>query len=247
MPSEAELKEAANRSPVLLPWWVTILYGDFGTRKTTTACSMVNKRGLLISADNSWKVLLNERHRGVYEKLHIVAYDSLKQLDYLDFNSYDTIIWDPISISVDGWLDMLHDHAKWSGNQRETITSDLPELKGKQNLGFIDYRFTRDSFRPVLNRLFKETQAHLIFTSHMRVPVPGMGKNQQKRPAIPEATFSILGIQADLIAMCSGEGTKYTADVTNSLTQLGKSRFETIQGKMSLDEFVSKYKEKVFK
>jgi hypothetical protein len=248
MPTTDKLVEEANRDATVSPYYVTVLYGDYGSRKTTTACSMIKEKGLLISADESWKVLRNTRHAGLYSKVKnsIIEYQGLSQLKYIDFNGYDTIIWDTISHSVDTYLDLLYDEANWGGKFREKISSRHPDLAGAETLAPVDYRVTRDSFRPVLNRLFKETQAHIIFTSQMTEPMPGLSTNQQRRPSIPQATFKIIGTRADIIANTRGNGNKFVADASQSLTQLGKSRLETIQGPMDLDNFVAKYKEIVF-
>lgn len=246
IPSNQELIEEANKYATVSPYYVSVLFGDYGNRKTTTACSMVNERGLLLSTDDSWKVLRNSRHKEIYSKIDVKPLDGLSQLEYVNMDGYDTIIWDTISQSVDEYLDILYDEAKWGGNQRERIITKNEKLKGLEALGFVDYRVTRDSFRPVLNKLLKETKAHIIFTSQLTEPIPGMGSNQQKRPSIPQATFKIIGTRADIIAHTKLAGTKAVADVTNSLTQLGKSRIEGIQGSMDLDTFVKKYKETVF-
>jgi len=246
IPDKKELIEAANRDATVSKYRVSVLYGDYGSRKTSTACSMVNERGLLLSSDDSWKVLLNPRHKNIYSKIDVKPLEGLTQLKYIDFEGYDTIIWDTFSQSVDVYLDLLYDEAKWGSNYREKIITNNPELKGLEALGFVDYRVTRDTFRPVLNKLFRETEAHIIFTSQMTEPIPNLG-NQQKRPSIPQATFKIVGTRADIIACTKGNGTKFTADVTQSLTQLGKSRIEGIQGSMDLDKFVTTYKEIVFK
>jgi hypothetical protein len=248
IPSDAELRELANESdPTTSPYYVSVLYGDYGNRKTTTACSMVNERGLLLSSDDSWKVLKNPRHTKIADKIEVKKLSGLSQFKYLDFTGYDTIIWDTFSQSVDEFLDLLYDEAKWGGNYREKIISKNEQLKSLEALGFVDYRVTRDTFRPVLNKLFKETESHIIFTAQMTEPVPGMGANQQKRPSVPQATFKIVGTRADIIANTKLVGNKAVADVTQSLTQLGKTRIEGIQGSMDLDTFVAKYKETVFK
>lgn len=246
--SKEQLIEAANATPVADPYYVTVLYGDYGSRKTTTACSMVNKRGLLLCSDDSWKVLLNLRHKEIFDKITIIKLDGLSQLQYLDLEGYDTIIWDTLSQSVDMFLDLLYDEANWAGKFRDKITTTNKDLKAMnlEVLAPMDYRVTRDAIRPYLNKLFKETKAHIIFTSQMTEPFPGVG-NQQKRPAVPQATFKIVGTRADVIAYTRAEGSKFVADVTQSLTQLGKTRIEGIQGKMDLEAFVNKYKETVFK
>jgi AAA domain len=247
MPTSTELKKEANKDPVADPYFVSVLYGDYGSRKTTTACSMIKEKGLLLSSDDSWKVLLNKRHKDIYDKVKITPLEGLSQLKHIDFSGYDTIIWDTLSQSIDNFLDLVYDQANWGGKFRERLQSRNPELQGVEALAPADYRVTRDTIRPILNKLFKETKAHIIFTSQMTEPMPGISQNQQKRPSIPAATFKIVGTRADIIANTRGTGTKFVADVTQSLTQLGKSRFEGIQGAMDLDNFINKYKEIVFK
>jgi AAA domain len=244
MTTAAEYEAVANRDiDAPSPNYVSILYGDLGSRKTTTACSMVGERGLLISSDESWKVLLNSRHKELYSKMKIIPYDGLSQLEFIKFEGYDTIIWDTFSQSVNEFLDLIYDKGKWPGNLRNKIISTHKDLKDVETLGFVDYRVTRDKFRPVLNKLFKETDAHIIFTSHMTEPMPSAtGKAQLRRPSIPDATFQIIGIRADIIGNTRSNGNKFVIDVAQTLTQLGKSRIESIQGVNDLDSFVQKYK-----
>jgi hypothetical protein len=251
--SKEELTVEANKDPTVDPHRVSVLYGDHGKRKTTTACSMVGERGLLLSSDDSWKVLLNDRHKELRDKVTVKSLTGISQLDYIDLSGYDTIIWDTLSQSVDNFLDILYDEGTWVGSTgkpafREQIKSDNPELKGLEILASMDYRVTRDKLRPAFNRLFKETDAHLIFTSQFVEPFPGMG-NQRVRPAIPAATFKVVGTRADIIGYITpASSTKFTIDMSeNSLSLLGKSRIEGIQGKMNLDDFVKTYREIVFK
>jgi AAA domain len=247
-PSKEELIKLANADPTPLPWWVTVLYGDMGTRKTTTACSMVNERGLLLSSDDSWKVLLNPKHKDIYSKLKVIKLSAFSQFDYIDFDGYDTIIWDTLSHSVDTFLDLVYDKADWSGKYRDKLTTTDPELKklNLETLAPVDYRITRDALRPIFNRLLENTSAHIIFTSQFKEPIPGLSKNSQTRPDISPATFKPIGTRADIIAYTKANGNKFYADVTNNLSQLGKSRIASIQGNMTQEAFVAAYKEYVF-
>jgi hypothetical protein len=242
-----ELKVEANKDPTANPFRVSMLYGEFGKRKTTTACSMVKDKGLLLSVDGSWKVLLNNRHTELYEKIKVIELEGLSQLEYIDYSGYDTVIWDPVSTSVAHYLDLLYDESNWGGKYREKIVTTSKELKGLEILAPVDYRVTRDGFRPSLSRLF-QLPAHIIFTSHATDPIPGLSKDPQAKPKMPGATFEIMGERADIIAnLRPGAPGKFVADMTeSSLSFLGKSRIEGLQGKMDLDAFVAKYKEIVF-
>jgi hypothetical protein len=247
MTTTDKLKEEANASPESSPYRVSVLYGDYGKRKTTTACSMVNERGLLLNTDDSWKVLLNDKHKDLNSKIKVVKLEGISQLEYVDFDGYDTIIWDTVSQSVEVFLDLLYDKSDWGGSYREKLKTTSSELKGLEVLAPIDYRVTRDYLRPAFNRLFNETEAHIVFTSQVNEPLPGLG-SQVKRPSIPQSTFKIIGTRADIIANVRPSGpNKFVADMTEgSVTMLGKSRIEGLQGQMDLGAFVTKYKEIVF-
>src|ERR1044072_685502 len=253
--TEAQKIEAANADPTLSPYYVSVLYADFGKRKTTTAVSMVKERGLLLSTDDSLNVLVNPSFKPLLDKFRIIKLEGLTQFQYinLEFDDrtgqpYDTIIWDTASKTIDRYLDLLSTNADWGGKYRDVINSTHAELKGDTSLRFLEHKFHRDQARPVLDKLFNETKAHIVITSQMTKPIPGMGKNQQERPRMPEATFAIIGERADIIGqLIPGNRGKFLIDVSdNSLTLLGKSRIETIQGRMDLDTFVANYKEFVF-
>lgn len=247
MTTIAELKVKANKDATVSPHRVSVLYGDHGKRKTTTACSMVNERGLLLSSDDSWKVLLNSRHKEIYDKLHIVKLEGLSQLDHIDFDGYDTVIWDTFSASVDMYVDLLYDEATWTKNYREKIESKHPELKTVEILSAMDYRVTRDIFRPTMTKMFN-LPVHWVFTSQWNEPMKGLSPDMTRKPAIPNATFKIIATRADIIANVRPDIKGFVADVTeNSIAYLGKSRIQGLEGKMPLDTFVTKYKEIVFK
>lgn len=254
IPSEAELRAEANKDATVSAYRVSVLYGDFGKRKTTTAVRMVQNRGLLLSSDDSWKVLLNERHSELFKKVDVIRIDGVSQIDYIDFDKgYDTIIWDTISRSVDGYLDILYDAAEWKNKTtgqnayREQLETDHPKLKGVEVLAPMDYRVTRDIFRPALSRLF-ELPYHIIFTSQHKEPIKGLSKEMIIRPDVPAATFKIIAERADIIANIRPENRRFVVDMTEqSMSYLGKSRIEGLEGKMDSDAFVNRYKEIVFK
>ncbi len=248
MTTRDEYVQEANRDATSSRYRVSVLYGDHGKRKTTTAASMVNEKGLLISSDDSWKVLLNDRHKTLYDKLKIIPYDGISQLEFVDFDGYDTIIWDTVSQSIDEYIDLLYDQGSWGGKYREKISSKHKDLQNVSVLAPMDYRVLRDVFRPVLNRLFEKTKAHIIFTSQYKEPIPGLSKDSAVRPDIPAATFKIIGTRADIIGYLQPAARgKFTIDVTeNSVVSLGKSRIEGLEGKMDLDSFVNNYRKIVF-
>lgn len=250
IPSEEELRVEANKDATVSSYRVSVLYGDTGKRKTTTACRMVQSRGLLLSSDDSWKVLLNERHADLFERIKIVEIESISQLKYIDYDGYDTIILDTVSGLVDRFLDLLYDEAGWAGkNLRDKISTRNKELQelNIEILAAMDYRVTRDVIRPHFRRLFN-LPAHIIFTSQHKVPMKGLSPDETIRPDVPNATFKLIAERADLIANIRPENSRFIVDLTEqSKSYLGKSRIEGLENKMNSDEFVKKYKEIVFK
>lgn len=222
---------------------ITVLYGEFGKRKTTTACSMIKNKGLLISADGTWIVLLKPEHRDLRDKVTIVEYEGLSQLERIDYSPYDTIILDTANEVVDQYLDMLYDKADWGGKFRERINTKEPELKGTTIIAQADYRVLRDKLRPVIRKLLAQP-AHVIFTAHVTEPVAGLTTDLTKRPNVPPSIWKILGRLAHIIGYIDSSSKGFTINVDEGSTAcVGKSQVLGISGRMSLDTFVNKYKE----
>lgn len=226
----------------------TILYGVYGKRKTTTACSLVKEKGLLVSSDNSWQVLLKPIHSDLYNKITLVEYEGLSQLDYLDYDSYDTVIFDTFSKMVDNYLDLLLESAKWpsgasGGNRRDKLQSTVKELKDIEVPAPTDYRVVRDQFRPIVTRLIK-APINVIFTSHRNNPIPGLSKDTTLQPRISDGVYSIIAEAADVIGYIEGGRRGFTINVDNNSTSChAKSRVEGIEGTMPLDDFITKMRE----
>jgi hypothetical protein len=221
---------------------LTCLYAEFGKRKTTTACSMIKDRGLLVSADNSWKVLKRDIHKDLLDKTDLVLYDGTSQLEVLKYENYDTVIFDTTSKMIDNFLDLVLDEAGWGGKRfREQLSSKRKELNSIEVPGPIDYRVVRDQFRSVL-RPVMEAKVHKVFTFHVNDPIEGLSKDMVKRPRIPNSTWSMIAELADIIGMITGDRKGFSISLKeNSTTYIGKSRVDGISGEMPLDEFIKNY------
>jgi hypothetical protein len=224
------------------PFWTTVLYGETGKRKTTTACEMVKKSGILLCADDSWKILHKGIHIQIKNKVRLVEYEGLTQIENLDFTDVDTVILDPINAMVEDYLDLLFEKANWGGKYRDILSTTDPRLKGTSTTAPIDYKVTRDKFRPIFRGLVR-APVHVIFTAHVANPIPGLSKDLTKRPSLPEATWNVLARFADVVAFLEGNDKKgFTANVDESVTYcVAKSRIEGISGKMDLGKFVDAY------
>lgn len=235
------LTDKAMQSPELSPYNIICLYGEFGKRKTTTACSLIQSNGLLISSDNSWKVLNRTQHKDLLDKTTIVRYDGLSQLEHIEYEGFDTIIFDTFGKMVDNYLDILLDNADWGGRYREKLSSKEKSLSGLSVPAPIDYRVTRDQFRPHLNRIMN-LPAHKIFTFHVNDPIEGLSADTTRKPRIPASTWSMIAELADIIGWLRGGRKGFTVSVDeNSLAYVGKSRIDGIEGEMKQEDFINVY------
>ena len=229
-------------------YYVSYLYGDMGKRKTVTACSMVKEKGLLVSSDQSWIVLKKDIHKEIAKRITIVEYEGWTQLEYLDYEKYDTAIFDTTSKMITMYLDLLFDKADWGKNSqgkpkyREAMVSRDPLLNNLSTTAPIDYKVTRDVFRPVFNKIM-QLPCHKIFTSQVHMPSPLNDKDTIIRPDIPQATSRLVGEFASVLGYIHSkkEGIVIGVDET-AMSYLGKSRIEGIQGTMLLDNFIKTYR-----
>lgn len=221
-----------------------VLYGETGKRKTTTSIEMVKELGLYISADNSWQVLKKSIHNDLRKKVKLVMYDGMSMFDYLDYTPYDTIINDTFTSIVDRYLDVLLVNSNWGGKYRDKLVSDDPAFKGLSTTAPIDYKLTRDMFRPLIVKLM-ELPMHKIFIMHVNDPIPGLSKDLSKHPRLPGATWQVVKEFANVIGYIEGDDRKgFTVGMDeSSMAYVGKSQIEGLSGKMKLEDFIKTYKE----
>lgn len=233
---------------------ITLLYGDIGKRKTTTACSLVNDRGLLIASDNSWIVLKKKVHEDLMKKIHIIPFTSLKELFTIDYTTYDTIIIDTFSGIASYYIEILLTHASWGGKYREKLIinrdnnateGELDDITNIEKSAPVDYMVLRDKLKPVMD-MWRSLEADLVFTSHVRNPVKGLDADMVKRPSIPQETLKLVTIPANIIGFMETMGKTFTVNVDEFSTYcIGKSQMDGISGKMNQTDFIRTYKELV--
>lgn len=231
---------------------LTVLYGEIGKRKTTTACSMVKENGLLISADNSWIVLKRDVHKELRKKVKLIHYDSASQLLHIDYKPYDTVVLDTGTAMVDRYLDLLLKKARWTKGDgyRERLSpidsrdKNNPDLVDLTDLAPADYKVTRDKFRPIFHYLAHEVDAHIIITCHINEPGP-LSRSPVRMPRMPTATWKALGELANIIGVIEGnDGRGFTVNVDESSAAFVlKSQIDGISGRMPLATFVERYRE----
>lgn len=222
-----------------------LLYGEYGKRKTSTAVELVKEKGLLVSSDGSWRVLI-DKHPELLKKVDIVEYEAKSQLQYLKYENYDTVIFDTISKMADNYMDTILENGKWTSNKisRDVLQSKDPDLNNVAVSAFADYQVLRNKWRPVFTYLFS-LPMNKIFTSHENAPIQGLTADTTIRPRMPQATYTILAEEADVIARMQGGRNGITVNVDEgSPIAVAKSRVPGLKGnKEAYEFFVEKMKE----
>lgn len=218
---------------------VTVLYGAPGQAKTVTAVRLAIGKTLLISADGSWDSLLQERWKEIIGNVQLFKLTSYKELNDIDYSSFETVIVDPFSEVVNNFMDTLLEHTDLP-KRPKIVTKDrsLGELKGP---GMDDYQITRNLFRKIMSVFVSDRVPAntLIFTSHANNPIKGMTQDDRIRPQIPNETFQIVARRAQIVTYIEGAGNRFHAHTNPMSTHaIGKSRFEEIKARMNLEDYI---------
>jgi len=191
------------------PYFRGILYGDEGSTKTISACS-IGERTLLIETDpEGWVSLLN--HPEIYRKTTRMRYEGLSQIEFLAeacnttaFDSYDTFVIDTASQMVSHDLDII------TGQRfkMKKIEEEVPDWPS--------YRLSQNKVRRAITSLVATAHKHVILTSHAR--------NEKDKSGVIRTTLDMpRAVRGDLTRVChlvgyltaevvpdpNGEGVKY--------------------------------------
>lgn len=230
------------------PWRCTVLYADTGKRKTTTAVRLIQNKGILVSADNSWVVLKKDIHKDLLDKWMLVEYEGVSQLDNLKPEGYDHIILDTVTAMTDRYIDLLLKEGKWTSGKtgyREVLSTNHPELKDVVTPAGIDYHVLRNRFRPTITKLVREYPCHIVLLMHAHFP-SAMDKDKTIRPRMAPATFQPIAEMANIIGYITGGKGKsgFTVNMDESSPiYVGKCQLEGFSRTMDLEDFIQVYKE----
>lgn len=251
---DKKLLDALEQMPVApltnMPrFYKGFLYGEYGVGKTIWSCSLVRKRGLLVSTDQGRNAIFN--HPDLLDKIDVVDYDGLAQLDGIGqaiteglekFTKYDVVIIDTISQIQEEYLDWLNENYKWSGNHREKANanrgSGLAEL---ETIGLPDYKVTRDNMRKPIKSLIK-APVDVVFIAHLREP---SAMEQQKgklvrRPTLTEAVFKLIAREVSFMGLMEREGAKRTIQFKTDRKTVSKSQIQALDDQVLDAEEASK-------
>lgn len=263
MLTEKELKallESVTDKEELL--YKGVLYGEFGTRKTTTALRCRKHKAILLHADRGWQVYKNHPDEMPENEIVPVEYQGLSQVRMIleaiatgvePFAGADLFVWDTVSQSQENYIDFLMENTKYAGNFREKPTinpgsplkaTDLPEIPGMP-----DYHLARNKLRPVVNLLIK-APINVIFIGHTREPGPMEKANGklEKRLNVTEALYKVIARDSTFIGLTKKEKGEFIIDFEPKNTQSAKSQIPTLTDKKikaeELPKFLNEWSEK---
>lgn len=224
-----------------------VLYGEFGTRKTTTALRCSRKRAILLHADRGWNVIRNHPDEFTKENVIPLKYEGLSQVKAIveavvenqnPFNDVDLIVLDTISQMQENYIDWLNENFQIFGREKAV---PLPGRKGTDGrplgevsiTGLPDYHLTRNKMRPIIEALVV-APVDVVFLAHVREPSPieiSKGK-LEKRPNVTEAVYKLLGRDATFIGhMEKSNKGEFTTDFEPKKTLSAKSQIPVLTDK----------------
>jgi hypothetical protein len=240
-----ELLDSITDTEILL--FKGILYGEFGTRKTTTALRCMKNKAVLLHADRGWQVYKNHPDEFTDDNVIAVEYQGLSQVKAIveaiagqqePFNGTDLIVCDTISQMQENYIDFILENTDYGGKFRDRPTiktasrntvkmSDIPDVPA-----MVDYHLARNKMRPVIELLIK-APVNVLFLGHTREPGPiekADGK-LEKRINVTEALYKVIARDATFIGLTRREKGKFTVDFEPKNTQSAKSQIPELTDK----------------
>jgi hypothetical protein len=238
-----------------------VLYGEFGTRKTTTALRCARNKAILVHADRGWQVIHNHPDEFPEDKVVPVEYEGLSQFRMIveaiatgvePFAGTDLIVVDTISQMQEKYVDFLMENADYGGKFRDSLIpkTGVKNFEKTEIPGMPDYHLARNKLRPIVD-LLVQAPVNVIFLAHLREPGPMERANGklEKRPNITEALYKVIARDATFIGFMSKNNKgEYIIDFEPKNTQSAKSQIPTLTDKKikaeELPEFLNEWSEK---
>lgn len=204
-----------------------LLYGDPGAGKTTLAGQLVENKACLITADSGWVVLQKEPELAA--KIHRYDFTGLRQIEAIaqahgegiePWCTYDTLIWDTVSQSVNIVLRNLVSQRQYPKEQHD------PEVEGRPH-----YRIVERALLDTVTILNK-SKLNIIYTAHIRDPSQQDidKKRFAIRPSMPEASYMVIAREVQLLGWVHKEvkGGVRQIQLEGTLKETAKCQIPTI-------------------
>lgn len=228
-----------------------LIYGDWGTGKTTLACSSGRPTLIIGSGDGGESVLQNKSENSRFsDDISLVPCQGLSHIKAIfnavieqhpDYKHYEVLVVDTISSICDQYLRRLVD--------LYTIAKDRTTAKPKtvgqvmETSGQGDYKFLTSHMQD-LCPVSTAVPADVIWLSHEREP---SWADQEKgnfltRPKIPEksadAIAEVCTVVGNIEKKKQGKETRRTLNFNGSDRLAAKSRIASLEGQtINVDEF----------
>jgi hypothetical protein len=233
-----ELRKAITNKEELL--YKGVLYGEFGTRKTTTALRCMQNKAVLLHADRGWQVIHNHPDEFSLDRVVPVEYQGLSQVKAIiqaiaanepPFDGVDLIVPDTVSQMQEEYIDFLLANTKYTGNFREKAVPNpgVKNFEATEIPGMPDYHLARNKMRPVITALVK-APVNVIFLAHVREPGPmerSAGK-LERRPNVTEALYKVIARDATFIGYMTKTKGDFNIDFEPKNTQSAKSQIPSL-------------------
>jgi hypothetical protein len=219
-----------------------VLYGEFGTRKTTTALRCRENKAVLLHADRGWQVYKNHPEEFPDGEIIALEYESPSQIKAVVeaiaegqdiFEGVDLLVLDTFSQMQENFLDLVLEHTDYGGKFRDRPTikagshlkkSDIPDVPA-----MVDYHLSRNKLRPIVELLIK-APFNVIFLGHTREPgaIERADGKLEKRINLTEALYKVLARDATFIGLTRREKGNFTIDFEPKNTQSAKSQIPSL-------------------
>lgn len=248
----------ATQTPPDAKFYKGVLFGEFGKRKTTTACRCVRNKGVLLHVDRGWNVVLNHPDEfSVGGNIIPLQYEGLSQVsaivdavvsDQDKFSGTDLIIVDTVSQMQERYIDFLNENFTIFGRESaKPIAGKKDQFTGKplqevSITGLPDYHLTRNKMRPIID-LLVAAPIDVLFLAHVREPSPiEISKGiLSKRPNLTDAVWKLIARDATFIGYMEERKNEYTIDFQPTAKLQAKSQIATLTDKKIKSEELPKY------
>lgn len=222
-----------------------LIYGDWGTGKTTLACSSGRPTLIISSGDGGESVLRNKGH-GFSDDVSVVKCQGLSHIKAIfnalieqmeDYKHYEVVVVDTISSICDQYLNNLvlnYNIAKDRTTAKPKTTGVVMETSGQG-----DYKFLTSHMQD-LAPVSSAVPADIIWISHEREPswADQEKGNYLTRPKIPEKSADALAEVCHLVGILEKKRAGRTLNFDGSDRLAAKSRIAALEGKkINVNEF----------